>query len=244
MLFLLSGEGPTDLGECEMGHDPCEGAAFQHGPLAVVVASLAEPVVGYDPLEAGHFRLVAKATLKAVADELEPRKVRVPGRTRPRETRYFYTSARALAVIARRWAEEAKDDVVAVLFRDSDTSRSEGQREWQLKWDSMNDGFDVERHQLAVAVLPRPTSEAWFLCLLSPRYFSASCNDLEERSSSGHAAAPLKTELAELLGGLCTREILCDRVRSIVARLPAVTMPSFIAFRDRLETVVRRCLSS
>jgi len=167
MLFLLSGEGPTDFGNCQMGLDPCEGAAFEQGPLAVVVASLAESILGYDPIDTGHFRLVTKATLKSVADELVPRKVRVPGRSRPRETGYFYTSARALAVIARRWADESKDDVVAVLFRDSDTS----------------------------------------------------C-------------------------GLCTREILCQRVRPVVGRLPAVTMPSFSAFRDRLVQVLHQCLSN
>lgn len=244
MLFLLSGEGPTDFGTCQMGLDPCEGDAFEQGPLAVVVASVAELVLGYDPIDTGHFRLVTKATLKSVADNLEPRKVRVPGRSRPRETGYFYTSARALAVIARRWAEEAGDDVVAVLFRDSDTSLREGQQEWQLKWDSMNDGFEVEGHPFGVAVLPRPTSEAWLICLLSPRYATASCNDLEERSCSPHAAVPLKTELEGLLGGLCTREILCERIRAVLGRLPAVSMPSFIAFRERLNAVISQCLSS
>jgi hypothetical protein len=170
MLFLLNGEGPTDLGECVMGLDTCEGEDFQPGPIALIVAALAESVLGFDPLEIGHFRLVTKASLKAAYDELEPRRLRLPGRNRPLETGYFSNSARALAVIARRWAEERNDAVIAILFRDSDTSRCEGQHEWQKKWDSINDGFEVEQYQTGVAVLPRPTSEAWLLCLLGPQY--------------------------------------------------------------------------
>jgi hypothetical protein len=55
---------------------------------------------------------------------------------------------------------------------------------------------------------------------------------------------PLKSELEELLGETCRRESLCERVRDRLGDLPAVTMPSFAAFRDRLVEVIQQCLAN
>ena len=37
MYFLFSGEGPTDMGNCRDEAMACQGEAYQHGPMAVVV---------------------------------------------------------------------------------------------------------------------------------------------------------------------------------------------------------------
>lgn len=53
MLILVSGEGPTDLGRC-LGADPCEGDAFQPGPMAWLVDQIAETSERYSFLELHH----------------------------------------------------------------------------------------------------------------------------------------------------------------------------------------------
>ena len=41
MLILVSGEGPTDIGQCS-GASPTGGAAFRPGPMAWLVDQIAE----------------------------------------------------------------------------------------------------------------------------------------------------------------------------------------------------------
>jgi hypothetical protein len=101
----------------------------------------------------------------------------------------------------------------------------------------MMDGFEAERWPSGVPALPRPTSEAWLLCILK-RDSYLQCDELEDRSGSQKASRPLKEGLEEVVGGQCSREGLCGRLQSASLELGRLTMPSFVAFRTRLEEVL------
>ena len=46
MIFLLAGEGPTDIGGCRDQRRECSGADFESGPLAVMVRQIVDHELG------------------------------------------------------------------------------------------------------------------------------------------------------------------------------------------------------
>ena len=104
MYFLFSGEGPTDLGLCADDAATCEGDEYQHGPMTVMVDQIVQRRHGYSLLETGHYGFVSRSTLVKRARCLRPAKkksLRLPGKKRAKETRYFFNNARALARVAK-----------------------------------------------------------------------------------------------------------------------------------------------
>jgi hypothetical protein len=77
MRFLVSGEGPTDMGCCELSC-PCDGENFKPGPMAWMVDQVAEEHLGYLSMELSLVRYVGETSLSAITKQLRPRKF--PGR--------------------------------------------------------------------------------------------------------------------------------------------------------------------
>jgi len=241
MYFLLSGEGPTDLGACRDGADECEGEALTHGPMAMFVDRIVNARQRYSPLEAECYGFVSEQRLTGRAAELKAVKkaLRLPGKKREKETRYFFNNARVLARIAREKESEKSDEVVAILFRDADGRASPGRGEWTAKRQSMLDGFAEERFLRGVPMIPKPTSEAWLLCALKTNPYQ-NCADLEKRSGSEHSPHPVKGELRQRLGrGASLVETLCEMIVDGRIEVCKIDMPSFLEFRSRLEEVIR-----
>ncbi len=238
MYFLFSGEGPTDLGMCADGAATCEGNDYHYGPMTLIVDQIVESRHHYSLLETGHYGFVSRGTLVDRASELKAARkaIRLPGKKRAKETRYFFNNARALARIARDREGELKDDVVAVLFRDSDTATA-GRGPWPEKRQSMLDGFQQEGFTRGVPMIPKPTSEAWLLCALQENPYLG-CAALEDRSGSSNSPHSLKGEVDGLLGHRPTRDELCDMARNGRIDHLRIDMPSFRAFKERLEAVL------
>lgn len=240
MYFLLSGEGPTDLGSRICEAEVCEAENFLAGPLALIVDQMAQDRFEYSPLEAQACGLVSKHSLVARVGDLKSvgKAVKLPGPKRAKETRYFFNNARALARIASdlraRWDGNAK--VIAVLFRDSDGTASAGRELWTDKHQSMVDGFDQEGFQTGVPMLPKPKSEAWILCAV--KYHYQACDKLEGRSGNDASPNSLKAELEATLGAPATRELLCELVRDGRIDHGRLDMPSFNTFRLRMAEVL------
>jgi hypothetical protein len=121
-------------------------------------------------------------------------------------------------------------DVVAVLFHDNDDHQATPASLWKARKDAVQAGFREEGFTRGVAMIPRPTSEAWLLCALKNRPYEQ-CDALEERSGSPNSKRPLKKELAEVLGTKPTRELLCDLVAQGEIDASLINMPSFNEFR-------------
>ena len=236
MFFLFSGEGPTDLGRCMNPVSECHGADYVHGPLTVVVDQIVDARRGYSLLGTGFYGFVPKGTLAVRASELKAtrKSLGLPGRKTPRETRYFYNNARILSRIAREREAEVNKEVVAVFFRDSDGVQSSGRGLWNDKVASMLSGFDVEGFARGVPMIPKPKSEAWILCALKYGYQG---DALEDRSGNDNSPNSLKGELEEHTGQLSCPDLV-ELVESRAIDIDQLKMPSFAAFRTRLEAVI------
>ena len=238
MYFLFSGEGATDLGVCAGSAATCEGSDYHHGPMTVAVDQIVEARHHYSLLETGHYGYVSRRALVEGASRLKAAKkaIRIPGKKRDKETRYFFNNARVLGRIATGRKDALKDDVVAVLFRDADTATA-GRGTWTHKRQSMLDGFGEEGFTRGVPMIPKPTSEAWLLCALQESPYQG-CAALEERPGTDTPADSLKAALRERLGHPPSREELCRMVVDRIIDVERIDMPSFTEFRSGLERVI------
>jgi len=237
MFFLLSGEGITDMGSGKAATTICEGDDFFAGPMAVVVAKIVEAQHNYSLLD-GACGFISEGGVAHRASELKAAKkqLRLPGKKQAKETRYFFNNARILARFAKEKATALDDEVVAVLFRDSDGTASAGRGEWDDKRESMLDGFDEEGFDKGVPMIPKPKSEAWLICAWKKHPYRG-CEALEERSGNDNSPNNLKDELEELLDEEVTPDSLREKVGESFD-IDRIKMPSFKAFRERLEEVI------
>jgi len=239
MYFLFSGEGATDLGFGLPGTLIAEGDQYHHGPMTVFADRIIESRHGYSPLESECCGYVSEHDVAARGHELKSARkmLALPGAKVPKETRYFFNTARLLARFARDKGAERYDDVVAVLFRDSDGTASAGRGLWPDKRKSMLDGFAEEDFLRGVPMIPKPKSEAWIICALKADPYAA-CDPLEDRSGNDRSPNSLKGELERLLGEPATGELLLSKIEDGSIDCHRITMPSFLSFRERLEEVV------
>lgn len=236
MYFLLSGEGPTDLGECGNLQRFAQGADFTLGPMAVLLDHLVEQHLGYAHIrDGGAVGYLSEAGLSDYATVRKSAgfKLRIPRIDAGRGTGFFFWNAFFLAHYASNRLEPER--VVAVLFRDADKSNSTPRDVWQRKWDSIMDGFKRAGLDRGVPMLPRPKSEAWLLCIArgpAPH----GCADLEDTPGNDGSPHSLKRQLRETLG----YDYDCTELVDLVESAPAadLDMPSFAAFRQRLEAAI------
>jgi len=236
MYFLFSGEGATDFGTPTFADTLCEGDNYDRGPMAFVVDRIVHHRHSYSIIEAGNCGFLSKQALAARAKLLKHPKMSMPRKDKEKETAYFFRNARALASYAKD-KEKNGDEVVAILFRDSDGNASSGRGEWDAKWNSMIDGFQAEGFSNGVPMLPKPTSEAWFLCALKNDPYQR-CDSLEQRSPSPKAKVVLKKELDEILKHTSSHTDLCNHVKDGRIDALLINMPSFNKFRERLLEVI------
>ncbi len=191
MHFLFSGEGPTDCGEWFFADRICMGADFQPGPMMVLANQIVKRATGESPLDSGCCGLAARSLRNAAIRELKANKksMGLPGLRRAKETQYFQRSARALARLAAQWGVNMSDDVVAILSHDNDDRQATPASLWKARKDAVQAGFREEGFTRGVAMIPRPTSEAWLLCALKNRPYEQ-CDALEERSGSPNSSLP------------------------------------------------------
>lgn len=239
MIFLLSGEGPQDIGVCESGAALCEGADFAPGPMTLLVDQVVECHWDYSILDTGAVRFVSESQLTASAVELKAAKksIRLPGAKVHKETRYFFNTARLLAKIAQALENSHGDEVIAVLFRDADGTASAERGHWADKWSSMLTGFSEEHFERGVPMIPKPKSEAWLICAFKQHAYQ-NCTVLEDRSGNDNSPKSLKGELADILDESVTRDLLVRLLAERAVRAEKIDMPSFKAFVARLEVVM------
>lgn len=239
MYLLLSGEGSSDIGSCNPSSDICERANFNEGPMAIIVDQLVEIFQDYEMshLEIERVSFVSEKYL--AANKLPPLKksMSLRGKKKPVETRYYYENARALAAVAKAKSIEIKDNVVAVLFRDSDGTASAERGNWLDKRRSMIQGFAAEEFEFGVAMLPKPKSEAWLLCATKETSYQH-CASLEEESGNDKSKNPLKEQLSASLMKNFESVDLNYLIRDRLIDVNKIQMPSFDVFKGDLKYAV------
>lgn len=240
MRLVLSGEGKKDMGQL----DPTtEGLTFRPGPMAWMVDKLMESELGFSLLDAHAtgadcVRLITKAELK----QKSPKKPTLLAGTKSgKGASHFRRNAQVLGILAMEEAEVTSDTVIAVLFRDTDGTRSAPRDLWEAKWESIQKGFKLSHFTLGVAMLPRPKSEAWLLCGLKETTYQ-NCDVLEETPGNDASPNSLKIQLDRLLGHEASAEEQADWVASGRIDVGRIVMPSFQRFRENLELACRKAL--
>lgn len=240
MHLLLSGEGPSDIGVCYPAAEACSVEAFKPGPMAWLVDQWVERVQDYEfsHLHAGLVTFVSKQHLAGNRPGPTKKGMRLRGKKTRSETGYYFNNARALAQCAKELAAEIGDDVIAVLFRDSDGTASAGRGDWQTKYDSVLQGFEAEGFPHGVAMIPRPKSEAWLLCALKPESPYQHCAALEQASGNDDSPNALKKQLDAALQGQTSAEELAETAKAGNIQWENIDMPSLGVFKHRVEAVL------
>lgn len=238
MFLVLSGEGPTDLGRCSNSQGMCSNEDFAIGPMTVLVEQIIEPKLGYSLRDYPEQMIfVGKAELSTRVKELPARLRPTRGKKRGVETKYFHDNAAMVGRIALEQEKSRGDTSIAVLFRDCDSTDAHPP-EWDAKYQSMLDGFSSVEFDRGVPMIPKPTSEAWLLCAAKNQPYQ-NCEALEmlpgNIESANHPKAKLDAAFGEHKSAMQLREWL-EENRFDTSR--ACSMPSFQAFKNRLEEVV------
>jgi len=240
MIVVLSGEGPTDLGQCGNVQNVCEDGDFQIGPMTVLLDKMLESRLNFSQRSMpGGYRYISE---NALAERAKARKnsvssVSLVGKKRMQETGYFYINAWMLAEFALEAEVEFQDKVVAVLFRDCDGRRSSSRALWAIKLKSMLDGFARAEFSRGVPMLPKPKSEVWLLCASQPAVNN--CAHLEEISGNDASPNSAKLQLDGVFGTHQSGDDLCEWLAAIhIDEDKLSTMPSFFEFKRRLDEVV------
>ena len=240
MYLLLSGEGSGDIGACDPENATCDRDTFKAGPMAWIVDQVVENALGYDfsHLDTDRVSFVSESYLADNKQKPLKRAMALRGKKKPAETKYFFENARALAAAAKEKAEEIGDNVVAILFRDSDGTASAGRGLWRDKRESIKLGFAAEAFELGVAMVPEPKSEAWLLCAVKENPYQH-CKALEDESGNDKGKNPLKDQLdAALIAGEfqgCQAQLVQEKIIDI----QQIDMDSLSSFKTDLEAAVK-----
>lgn len=240
--LIVTGEGPTDMGCCENQLNVCSCHDYQIGPVAILVSRLLErylPEWNADQLEfqnpESFTTFVYRFRLSQIAKEkqlIRPSKKGV-------RSGFVEHAQRAAAL-----GDYAKLNgfQIAAYFHDTDGTRSElrddpHRRENLVK--AINEGFRaVDFSECGIAVVPKPTSEAWFLCARKVEPYQH-C-DILETELSGNDRSPQRAPkklLAEALSiEELDRKILCEIARQV--DIERIDMNSFNAVRDSLRQAI------
>lgn len=251
MILFISGEGPTDVGTSRTSANISEGDDFKPGAMTMLVDQLVSGLWGYSPVDSGAFRWVHKSHLVELAKR-KPRgrspaerpAIGLPGHRRERETGYFYHNALALGTLALETETREQCSTMAVLFRDCDGTRSDGEGLWQDKEKSMRLGFKRAGYTRGVPMIPKPKSEAWLLCALQSMPYHG-CARFEDLSGNDDAPKPAKAELAKALTqhGLETADLPGQVKDGSIDAARLTDMPSYKAFMERLIAVAKSMLN-
>ncbi|MFI3158215.1 MAG: hypothetical protein QX199_18890 [Methylococcaceae bacterium] len=246
MIVILSGEGPTDLGQCNNAQSICSDEQFQVGPMAVLVDQMLQQLLNYSPRTIpGVFQYVSELALKDRESirKNENRKVSLVGKKRDQETGYFYINAWMLGDIALERETTCKDKAIAILFRDCDGTRSTKAVLWAAKWKSMVDGFKRSKFTRGVPMLPKPKSEAWLLCTAKNQAYQG-CDKLEDLPGNDDSPNSAKNKLDEAFGEHKSTVELCEWLENNPFDVDrASAMPSFKAFQDELGRALNEILA-
>jgi len=225
--LVLSGEGNSDLGLfCSFNNE------FIAGSMYFIVDKIIEGKYdfSYYDFKDETITFIPKVELTKLTKRLPP----YTGKKGLKGTAYFTNNAIALAKIAKKKSKELNDEVIAILFRDSDGTSSTIKGLWEDKVASIEIGFKIEQFEQGVSMIPKPKSEAWLICALQAKAYH-DCKVLETRSGNDDSPNNLKKEL-ESLG------IDSDKINEMIQDgridINKIDMPSFNYFTKRLRELL------
>ncbi len=232
MHLVLSGEGPSDIGLFSYGDN-----VFIPGAMYYIVDKIIEQKYSYSFLEITKelITFIPKAELMQVCKSMPS----FAGKKKEKETNYFYKNAKGLAKIAKEECIKRSDeDVIAILFRDSDGTNTSPSALWNIKIESIENGFESEKFDKGIAMIPKPKSESWLLCALKSNKYQ-NCTHLEASPGNDDSPNGLKKELEKILNtNKKEYSDICEMIKNNEIEIDKIDMPSFIYFVESLKKLL------
>ncbi len=230
MKFVLSGEGPTDIGKIDYAT-----RLFDPGPMAYFIDAIVREKTGVSPLETHSIGgdVIFYIHKKELSDQEINKKAVLPGKKTPQGTAYFLKNSRALGYKAKEIASKTCSPTIAVLFKDADPTRSHN--DYEEKWTSIVTGFKQAGFDRGVPMIPRQIMEAWLLDSLD--WQGKSHPDFDTITGGRHSAHPYKEQLSELVGETGQHNLV-DQVLNSTFDQSRITSDSYKRFKARLEDVL------
>jgi hypothetical protein len=197
---------------------------IKKGPMIYLI----EQILQNTQNQKAYFGLIAKSQLIQETKKLKTRKF--PSKKSGKKTAIFYKNAYALGKIA---IEKQYD--IAIFFRDADCTKSGISPDWQERVNSILQGFIDSGFKNGVAMVPKPTSEAWILCCLGRH---PHCKKLENLAGNEVSDEHPKKIIQKKIGEKPTMETLIKIVDE-QCEPDKMDMPIFQNFKINLESVIK-----
>ena len=228
MHLVLSGEGNSDIGKLSYASNEFIPASMYYLIDKIIEKKLNYSFYGLTP---ELITFVPKAELTKIGNKLPP----YTGKKIKKGQALFLINAITLAKVAKNKSKElSDDDVIAILFRDSDGTNSTAKGMWEDKVESIENGFKMEKFIKGVAMIPKPKSEAWLICTLKKKPYE-NCHKLEDRSGNDKSPNNLKYELESFSIEL---ETINEMIQDGRIDIDKIDMPSFEYFSEKLSNLL------
>jgi thiamine phosphate synthase YjbQ (UPF0047 family) len=146
MKIILSGEGNSDIGECDY-----QSKEFIPGPIAILTEKILNFCHQYE------FEFLYK-----LRSELKRYPITLKGKKKKEKQDATGKGHSDLAYKLGYIAKEEEYDL-AVLMRDAK------KQDFQAVYDEIRSGFEAAKFERGVAAVPVPESEAWLICCFDPK---------------------------------------------------------------------------
>jgi hypothetical protein len=226
--LVLSAEGSSDLGKLSYGSN-----AFVPASMYYLIDKIIEKKLGYSfyELTPELITFIPKVELVKIGKKLPP----YTSKKIKKGQALFLVNSIALAKVAKKRAKELEDDdVIAILFRDSDGTNSTSKGMWEDKIESIENGFKMEKFTKGIAMIPKPKSEAWLICALKDKPYQQ-CKKLEDRSGNDDSPHNLKDELT---GFDIELDVINEMIQDGRIEIEKIDMPSFRYFETKLKELL------
>lgn len=235
--LLVTGEGSSDMGNANNGQDICNAETYTIGPMAILTARLLEeklPDWNRDNLDfRSPAQWITRISTSALARMAHGKQKFKP--SKKLQKGFVEHAHRAWQMM--EYAHKNEHQLV-IYFHDADKEKQEH------FVDAIDLGFNALESQTqptpqGIAMVPKPTSEAWFICAVKDSPYQH-CQALEEQLSGNDNAsdqnAP-KKGLARHLG----EEATTEKQRQLAEEIDPsrINMPSFNQFNTDLSNAVR-----
>lgn len=240
--IILSGEGLTDVGESASGAPISQDDDILTGPMLKIVYRL---IHDYSPDWYRELHdwtsptpiptiLVSRTERARISKTLQPNlfQTHTSGRGGIEHSKSAWTLA---TIAAERGA------TLAIYFHDTDGTRSVLKRTPNLQGiieEATIRGFTVASSVAGVPMIPKPTSEAWFICHAKEHPYNY-CHLLETQLAGNQESEDRHPkDVLDKLIGRTHRELLNDIVDAI--DLERLDMPSFNTFKENMRQALGR----
>lgn len=248
--ILVTGEGPTDIGYSLTGQNISTNvvgskAEFCNGPFYRLLERMllrfmpnwnSDQFDEANPISASY---VSHGHLSRCSKELAKgnKKFRFAGKSMPKGFAGLTKQSTELAKLASELGCE-----MAFYFHDTDGNNQNKSSASRLQENMVNaakQGFRSGGLESCVAMIPKPTSEAWLICSCKANAYDA-CGNLEVTLSGNDDSPPEqspKLVLESIIGAAFTDPILYEKIEEL--DIERMDMPSFNQFRDDMQQAIQ-----